>query len=137
MVGAPIAGRRVLIVDDVITAGTAIREAVDILARASALLVGVAVALDRQEMVSETVRESAIQQVEREFAVPVTAIVRLKHLVRFVRESSIEGGTGVEVIAGTRSSDSSASVVGDKRKLCSDEELTKIEEYRTNYGVDY
>lgn len=47
--GAPIAGRRVLIVDDVITAGTAIRESVDILSHAQAVIVSVVVSLDRQE----------------------------------------------------------------------------------------
>jgi orotate phosphoribosyltransferase len=60
-VGAAISGRRVLIVDDVITAGTAIREAVDILKTHSANLVAVAVALDRQEKVTEDATESAIQ----------------------------------------------------------------------------
>jgi orotate phosphoribosyltransferase len=54
-------GRRVLIVDDVITAGTAIRESVDILNATGALLVGVVVSLDRQEKVSEQATESAIQ----------------------------------------------------------------------------
>ncbi len=49
MVGAAVKGRRVLIVDDVITAGTAIREAVGLLAEAGARLVGVSVCLDRQE----------------------------------------------------------------------------------------
>jgi len=55
--------------------------------------------------------------------------------VRFVRESSIEAGIGAEAVIGAASS--LASAVGDKRKLCTDEELTKIEEYRTNYGVNY
>jgi len=120
------AGRRVLIVDDVITAGTAIREAVDILANASAVLVGVAVALDRQEMVSETLRESAIQQVERDVGVPVTAIVRLTHLVQYVRENK-----------GLATGPAEAPAVGSKRSLCTDEELSKIEEYRSSYGVNY
>ena len=54
-------GRRVLIVDDVITAGTAIRESVHILKTAGASLVAVAVCLDRQEKTSETSNKSAIQ----------------------------------------------------------------------------
>lgn len=61
LVGAKISGRRVLIVDDVITAGTAIRESADILASNQAILVGVVVCLDRQEKVTEASDESAIQ----------------------------------------------------------------------------
>ena len=59
--GAPVRGRRVLIVDDVITAGTAIREAVDLLKEMGANIVAVAVCLDRQERASETSTTSAIQ----------------------------------------------------------------------------
>ena len=59
--GAPVAGRRVLIVDDVITAGTAIREAVTLLRGQGAIVVAVAVCLDRQEKTSETSALSAIQ----------------------------------------------------------------------------
>lgn len=55
------AGRRVVIVDDVITAGTAIREAVQLLRDAGAVIVGVAVCLDRQERVSEESSLSAVQ----------------------------------------------------------------------------
>jgi orotate phosphoribosyltransferase len=61
LVGASISGRRVLIVDDVITAGTAIRESVSILESAKAILVAVTVLLDRQEKVVETASESANQ----------------------------------------------------------------------------
>ena len=61
LVGASMAGRRVLVVDDVITAGTAIRESVLILQQVQAVLVGVAVCLDRQEKTNEAVDTSAIQ----------------------------------------------------------------------------
>jgi orotate phosphoribosyltransferase len=60
-VGAAVKGRRVIVVDDVITAGTAIRESVQLLKRADAQLVAVAVCLDRQEKTSETSQYSAIQ----------------------------------------------------------------------------
>lgn len=63
MVGAPIKGRRVLVVDDVITAGTAIREAVDLLRSAGAIIVAAVVCLDRQEKTSDTASTSAIQVV--------------------------------------------------------------------------
>lgn len=61
MVGAAVAGRRVLIVDDVITAGTAIREAVQLLRAAGAVVTGVVVCLDREERVREDCPLSAVQ----------------------------------------------------------------------------
>lgn len=61
LVGASVAEQRVIIVDDVITAGTAIREAVEILHSAKAKICAVTVCLDRQEKTSETSAESAIQ----------------------------------------------------------------------------
>jgi orotate phosphoribosyltransferase len=61
LVGAAVAGRRVLIVDDVITAGTAIRQSVQLLREAGAQVVGVAVCLDRQELTSEESGTSAVQ----------------------------------------------------------------------------
>lgn len=61
LVGAGVAGRRVLIVDDVITAGTAIREAVELLRAQGAEVVAVSVCLDRQEKTAEASTFSAIQ----------------------------------------------------------------------------
>jgi len=61
LVGAPVRGRRVLVVDDVITAGTAIRESVEILREEGGLLAGVTVALDRQEWAIDKADGSAIQ----------------------------------------------------------------------------
>ena len=63
LIGAPLAGRRVLVVDDVITAGTAIREALGIIASAGGTVAGIVVALDRQEIASEADRRSAAQAV--------------------------------------------------------------------------
>jgi orotate phosphoribosyltransferase len=77
LVGAPLKGR-VLIVDDVITAGTAVREAVSIIRTAGATPVGLVIALDRQERGQGT--QSAVKEVEQEHKMQVAAIVRLTEL---------------------------------------------------------
>ena len=77
LVGAPLKGR-VLIVDDVITAGTAVREAVSIIRAAGATPVGLVIALDRQERGQGTL--SAVREVEQEHKLQVAAIVRLAEL---------------------------------------------------------
>ena len=74
LVGAPLKGR-VLIVDDVITAGTAVREAVSIIRAAGATPVGLVIALDRQERGQGAL--SAVKEVEQEHKMQVAAIVRL------------------------------------------------------------
>jgi len=81
IVGAPLAGR-VLIVDDVITAGTAIREAVAMIKAAGAEPVCVAIALDRQERGAG--ERSAVQEVEADLGLQVTSIIRLSDLIGFV-----------------------------------------------------
>lgn len=83
LVGAPLAGRRVLVVDDVITAGTAIREALGIIAAAGGTVAGIAVALDRQEIAAEADRRSAAQAVATEAGVPVLAVAGLGDLLAF------------------------------------------------------
>ena len=80
-VGAPVAGR-VLVIDDVITAGTAIREVIDLVAAAGAELAGVIVAIDRQER--GTGELSAIGQVRADHGVDVRAIVTLDDVVEYV-----------------------------------------------------
>lgn len=82
LVGAPLQGR-VLIVDDVITAGTAIRESVDIIRAAGAEPVGVVIALDRQERGKAQL--SAIQEVERDYGLRVASIVGLDDLLAFLQ----------------------------------------------------
>lgn len=82
IVGAPLAGR-VLIIDDVITAGTAIRESLGIIRAAGAQAVGVAVLLDRQERGQGEL--SAIQEVEREHGLKALAIAGLADLVELMR----------------------------------------------------
>lgn len=81
LIGAPLAGR-VLIVDDVITAGTAVRESLDLIAASKAVPAGVIVALDREERGREPV--SAIEEVTRDFGVQVIAIARFSDLIELV-----------------------------------------------------
>ena len=78
IVGAPLAGR-VMIVDDVITAGTAIRESRDIIDSAGATPAGVLIALDRQERGQG--QRSAVQEIEADLAAPVVSIVGLAELI--------------------------------------------------------
>jgi orotate phosphoribosyltransferase len=81
LVGAGLTGR-VLIIDDVITAGTAIRESVDIIQAAGAAPAGVVIALDRQERGRDA--RSAIQEVEETQGIRVISIVKLEHLVQYL-----------------------------------------------------
>jgi orotate phosphoribosyltransferase len=81
LIGASLAGQRVLIVDDVITAGTAIREAIAIIRNAGGVPCGVLIALDRQERGGDDGR-SATESVRVEFGVPVLAIAGLDELLQ-------------------------------------------------------
>jgi len=83
IVGSPLEGR-VLIVDDVITAGTAIRETMDIIAAAGATPAGVVVALDRQEKGQGAL--SAIQEIEQEFSIPVVSIINLAQIIQYLEQ---------------------------------------------------
>src|SRR6185437_12453643 len=82
IVGSPLRGG-VLIVDDVITAGTAIRESIDIIRAAGARPAGVLLALDRQERAPQS-RLSAVQEVRDHFAIPVVAVINLADLMHHV-----------------------------------------------------
>ena len=103
LVGSPLNGR-ILVIDDVITAGTAIRESVDIIKSAGAELVGVIIALDRQERGQGA--RSAIQEVEENLGIKVASIVKLEHLLEYLK---IQGGY--------------------------EDAVAKIESYRDQYGV--
>ncbi|PLX62177.1 orotate phosphoribosyltransferase [Sedimenticola selenatireducens] len=103
IVGHPLEGR-IMIIDDVITAGTAIRESMDIINAQGAAPAGVVIALDRQER--GTGECSAIQEVEKDYRMPVAAIVRLEHLVEYLAE-----------------------------KPDAEESLQQIRAYRDQYGV--
>uniref|UniRef100_A0A7S2JBV1 orotate phosphoribosyltransferase n=1 Tax=Zooxanthella nutricula TaxID=1333877 RepID=A0A7S2JBV1_9DINO len=103
---------RVLIVDDVISAGTAIRESVDLVKKSGqdVKVVGVVVALDREELFHKDFKTSAVQQVRQDFGVEVVSIATMAHLITFLREQYGES---------------------DKQEL-----LDKIVKYRKEYGVD-
>lgn len=82
LVGAPLNGR-VLIIDDVITAGTSVRESVEIINAAKATPAAVLIALDRQEKgQGET---TAIQEVNARFNLPVTAIINVTHIMDYLK----------------------------------------------------
>lgn len=100
---------RVLIVDDVISAGTAIRESMDIISKAGKTAVGVVVALDREELFQEGLTTSAVEQVKLDFGISVVSIARMTHLIAFLEERYAES---------------------DK-----DELLEKIKQYRKTYGA--
>lgn len=82
LVGATVAGKKVWIIDDVITAGTAIRDVVTILKQAGAEIAGVLVALDRQERGQGEL--SAIQEVQQELNIPVHALITMKDLMDYL-----------------------------------------------------
>lgn len=85
LVGAPLTGR-VLIVDDVITAGTAIREVMQIINAQQAQAAGVLIALDRQERGRGEL--SAIQEVQRDFNIPVVSIVSLQQVLEYLADDA-------------------------------------------------
>jgi orotate phosphoribosyltransferase len=108
LVGAPLAGR-VVIVDDVITAGTAIRESVGLIRAAGAQVAAVALALDRQEKGQG--ERSAVQEVEAELGVRCVSIVTLADLIEALSKSA------------------------PGRSLISAEQLTRLQAYRDRFGV--
>ncbi|CAG8804956.1 22983_t:CDS:1, partial [Racocetra persica] len=83
IVGAPLEGN-ILIIDDVITAGTAIRECLKIIKENGATPVGIIIAVDRQERGTGEV--SAVQQIEKEYGIPVMSIVNLELIIEFLNE---------------------------------------------------
>jgi orotate phosphoribosyltransferase len=87
LVGAPLKGK-VLIIDDVITAGTAIRESMDMIEKAGAEPAGVIIALDRQEKGKGEL--SAIQEVERDYGIPVFSIIKLDNLLTYLNQADLE-----------------------------------------------
>ncbi|KAI8318737.1 orotate phosphoribosyltransferase [Martensiomyces pterosporus] len=107
IVGAPLKGD-ILIVDDVITAGTAIRESIDIIKQEGASPAGIVVAIDRQEK-GKTSDLSAIQEIQSEYGIPVIAVVNLDSIVEYLKE---KGGEQAEMLAA-------------------------MEEYRSTYGAKY
>ena len=99
IVGPPLEGK-IVIVDDVITAGTAIKEASKMIIEADAEISGILIALDRQEKgVGDS---SAVQEVSRELGVPVISIVNLDQILTYVKNSPSELEAYVNRIEGYR-----------------------------------
>lgn len=92
LVGAPLSGR-VIIVDDVITAGTSVRESVDVIRHAGATPAAVLIALDRQEKGQNDI--SAVQEVVDVFAIPVVSIITLSNIIEYL----IAEGSGYQLHA--------------------------------------
>mmetsp|Transcript_245 Transcript_245/g.311 ORF Transcript_245/g.311 Transcript_245/m.311 type:complete len:585 (+) Transcript_245:46-1800(+) len=107
LVGADMKGKRILVVDDVISAGTAIRQSHGMLAEIGAKPVGVSIALDRAEKRSLDDPISAVQAVARDLGIPVVSIVSLPQLEALLRSSPNYG----------------------------DDVLDQVKEYRSQYGV--
>ncbi len=104
-VGAPLQGR-VLIVDDVITAGTAVREVMALMQETGATPAGILVALDRQERGQGEL--SAIQEIERDYRIPVISLINLTQIIDYLKLQDYDG-------------------VG--------EHLRAVRQYRQRYGV--
>lgn len=84
IVGSALAGKKVLIIDDVITAGTAIKEAFSIIENEKATVAGVLLALDRQETTVDNTKQSAVQIISKTFNVPVISIVDILDIIKFL-----------------------------------------------------
>jgi orotate phosphoribosyltransferase len=98
IIGAALHGR-VLIVDDVISAGTSVRESVEIIRSAGATVAGVVIALDRQERGQGAL--SAVQEVERDFGLRVAAVANLDTLFAYLQQQAQLGDT-LEAISAYR-----------------------------------
>ncbi|MDN6275256.1 orotate phosphoribosyltransferase [Psychrobacter sp.] len=107
LVGADVSGKAVWVLDDVITAGTAMREVVDILGQAGASVAGIIVALDRKE--KGQAEHSAIQELAATLAVPVRALVDIDDLISYLAD--------------------------DQSEYRDDTQLAKMQHYREKYGV--
>ena len=89
LIGAPVRGR-VVIIDDVISAGTSVRDSVDLIVRAGAKPCAVLIALDRMEKSGDALKVgqySAVQSVGQEFGLPVIAIANLEGLMHYLQQS--------------------------------------------------
>jgi len=99
LVGAPLAGN-VVILDDVITAGTSVRESVEIIRAAQATPAGVVIALDRQEKGLD--ERSAISEVEERYGMPVVPIITLANIIGYLTENAKERPGVLEAITAYR-----------------------------------
>lgn len=85
IVGSPLEGKRVLIIDDVMTAGTAINEAFEIISQNKGVVKGIVIALDRQEKTADS-DLSAVQAVSQRYDIPVLSIVSLDAIMNFMSD---------------------------------------------------
>lgn len=85
LVGVSLSQQRVLIIDDVITAGTAIRDSIEIIQHAQGLLAGIVVALDRQE--KGIGQHSALQEIKAQYHLPVISIIRLEDIIEYTKNA--------------------------------------------------
>ncbi|KAF7163158.1 hypothetical protein CNMCM5623_008228 [Aspergillus felis] len=108
IVGAPLKGKRVVIVDDVITAGTALREAVGIIQKEGGIVAGVVVLLDREERVGDAEPKSAVGVAQRDLgeSIPIRAVIGLHDLIE---------------------------KLGDK---IGESEIQRLKDYRARYGAE-
>lgn len=107
IIGSNLKGKRVLLIDDVITAGTTIRDSVSLIKENGGELVGALIALDRQEKGAHS-KYSAIQEVKQEYGLDVASIISLENLVTYLSDHPFPGAN---------------------------EYLTKISTYSTEYGI--
>lgn len=91
IMGAPLKGKRVVIIDDVMTAGTALREAVSIIKAQGGSVVGVVLLLTRQERVSDEEPRSAMKVAEDDLGVPVSAVLTFEDIMEAVENGQLEG----------------------------------------------
>lgn len=99
LVGAPLQGR-VLVIDDVITAGTAVREVIAMIEASGASLAGVAVGLNRQERGEG--EQSAIQELERDYGIPVLSIIDMGHIIAYLEEAGAGFGPALAAMKAYR-----------------------------------
>ncbi|PVU90767.1 hypothetical protein BB559_003647 [Furculomyces boomerangus] len=89
IIGSSLQGKKVLIIDDVITAGTAIRNSVDLIQKNGGIVVGVIVAIDRQEIGADS-DLSAVEEIKKEFGFNVYSIVQLDSVIEFLKTTESE-----------------------------------------------
>ena len=124
LLGAPLRGR-VLVVDDVITAGTAIGESASLIRAQGAELMGVAIALDRQERGSDG--SSVVQEVERRYGATVINIATITDVIDFMRTSLLSENSGA----------TTANACNDAQQIIpfNAAQLAAVERYRADYGT--
>lgn len=97
IVGAPLKGKRIVIIDDVLTAGTALREAVSIIKAQGGIVAGVVLLLNREERVSDQEPRSAIKVAEDELKIPVQAVLKFSDLIEAIEAGQVKGAGAEQV----------------------------------------